>query len=149
MIDIDIYRRFTVGDATIGHMELNGEQFCVTLEDLPRNTKVPGKTCIPAGRFPLKQRKVVSGLTEHYRSRYPWFKWHLELQDVPEFKYVYIHIGNKAADTDGCILVGRGHLNGRPFITSSTETYHELYEIITAELGVGEQVWVNIYDETD
>ena len=82
----------TLGNFTVGKMEL------YSLEDLPSFTgeKVPGETRVPAGRYEIMFRTVESPLTLHYREKYPWFEWHLELQDIPNFTCVYIHVGNYA-----------------------------------------------------
>lgn len=38
-------------DATVGRIEIEGEDFCWVLEDAVRETKVPGKTAIPAHKY--------------------------------------------------------------------------------------------------
>jgi len=103
---LTLYRFSESPDSTIGLL-YEGKYFnCFTLEDQYQKVKVEGETRIPEGLYKVKQRRVLSGLTKKYRAKYPWFKWHFELQDVPGFKYVYIHIGNDDDHTDGCILIG-------------------------------------------
>jgi len=47
------------------------------------------------------------------------------LQNVPGFKYIYIHCGNDDDDTDGCILVGSYlRLNK---VLNSRSTYTRIY----------------------
>jgi hypothetical protein len=93
-------------DATLGVL-YNGTNFvCYTLEDEFRQEKIRGETRIPSGEYEIKFRKVLSPATERYRDKFDWFTYHVELQDVPNFQYVYIHIGNDDDDSDGCILVG-------------------------------------------
>lgn len=121
------------------------------LEDEYRSVKVKGETRIPAGRYEIKKRMEVTPLTERYRKKFQWFDFHLELQDVPNFNNVYIHIGNYERDTDGCLLVGNGTLYDPvrqiATLTNSTACYKSLYKLITNWLLV-DQVFINIADLT-
>lgn len=143
--EITLSRGHDDGNRTIGILAVD-DKFYTTLEDTFREEKVKGKTRIPAGRYEIKFREVESRLTKHYRNKYKWFKWHLELQNVPDFNYVYIHIGNFSKDTDGCILVGSGLNNASPdMILQSTPAFKELYEIISEKLK-DHKVWITIKD---
>ena len=103
---LTLYRFSESPESTIGLL-YEGKYFnCFTLEDQYQKIKVEGETRIPEGLYKVKQRKVLSGLTKKYRAKYPWFDYHFELQDVPNFKYVYIHIGNDHENSRGCLLVG-------------------------------------------
>tara|TARA_X000001382_G_scaffold40853_1_gene27377 strand:- start:251 stop:748 length:498 start_codon:yes stop_codon:yes gene_type:complete len=103
---LTLYRFSESPESTIGLL-YEGQYFtCFTLEDQYQKIKVEGETRIPEGLYKVKQRKVLSGLTKKYRAKYPWFDYHFELQDVPNFKYVYIHIGNDHENSRGCLLVG-------------------------------------------
>ena len=120
-----------------------------TLEDEAREIKIQKETRIPAGQYEIKQRKIVSGLTKKYRKRFAWFDWHLELQDVPNFRYIYLHVGNTDDDTDACILIGStcdlaAGKNG--FIGESVEAYERIYKMITARLNSGKRVFIEILD---
>lgn len=144
MIIIDIDRIYQPGDATIGLMKINNEPLAFTLEDIHRDVKVAGGTRIPAGRYEVKYRKVMSDMTTRYRSKYPWFSWHLHLQDVPGFENVYIHIGNYPKNTEGCILVAKSHIIGEPSIQNSTPIFKKLYLGIKAAFIDGHRVFINI-----
>ena len=132
------------GDTTIGKITSSYIYEANTLEDGPREKKVKGKTRIPAGIYEVKTRKVLSPLTKRYRQRFPWFKWHLHLQNVPDFSYVYIHVGNDDDDTDGCILVG--HKEGNWRIWESTQAFRDIYFYIVGALENG-KVFIEIEDE--
>lgn len=147
MIELYLTRKTKTDNSTIGELETRNGFQCYTLENLPHDPKIDGNTRIMAGRYPVKFRKVLSAKTAHYRKKFPWFTWHLELQDVPNFKYVYIHIGNFAKDTDGCILVGTTHLKGKNYISDSTTAFTELYSVLQDELEKGGEVWINIVDD--
>lgn len=114
-------------------MSVNCAFECFTLEDQRQVKKVKGETRIPDGKYQVKLRKVLSPLTEHYRDKYRWFKWHLELQDVPNFQHVYIHIGNTEKDTDACILVAdQSYSDPNDYsstIGKSTQAFKRFYEI--------------------
>lgn len=81
--------------STISHLDVDLENFGYTLEDRIRRPgiKVHGLTCIPAGTYRLTKRA-----SPKFKRDVIW------LRDVPLFEYVYCHAGNKAEDTDGCIL---------------------------------------------
>lgn len=72
---------------TLGVLWYGFLPWCLTLE--PANP-------IPAGRYGLSV----------YNSPKNGFPVYL-LRDVPGYSYIEIHPGNTAADTEGCILVGK------------------------------------------
>jgi hypothetical protein len=98
---LTLYRINEEENTTIGALFVDGKFQCFTLEDENRLVKVKGKTRIPDGTYQIKQRKEVSPLTERYRQRYPFFDFHFEIQNVPNFTHVYIHVGNDHTHTDG------------------------------------------------
>ena len=146
-MQITLKRQVQVGDATIGKLTVDNGFSCYTLEDIFRPTKVAGETRIPAGTYAVKLRMVLSGKTQAYRKKYPWFSWHLELQGVPNYQNVYIHIGNKAADTEGCILLGTSWDGKSAFIGGSGVAYEPFYKVARAALESGEEVVIDVQDE--
>jgi hypothetical protein len=110
-----------------------------TLEDEARPYKQPGETRIPAGSYEIDLQLIDTPLTIKYRAKYPWFKKHLEIKNVPGFKGVYIHIGNFDADTAGCVLLGDNADNnviGPGSISNSTAAFRRFYENIYPHLPV-------------
>lgn len=103
---LNLKRYFSDRKHTKSLLFVNGEFVCHVLEDLVRCEKIHGQTAIPAGIYRIQKREVVSPMTETYRNKFSFFDYHFELQDVPNFKHVYIHVGNDADDTEGCLLVG-------------------------------------------
>ena len=103
-----------------------------TVEDTYRGDakKIKGKTCIATGTYDLGFLKVTTPLTGSYRRKYSWFKWHIHIKDVPNFSHIYIHIGNNAKDSAGCILLGQSaHMNTVDgFISSSTKMFSKFYQ---------------------
>lgn len=147
-MEIQMYRFSTGENNTLGIMLLDGQFECFTLEDEKRTVKVAGQTRIDAGRYEIRFREILSGKTKSYRRRYDWFTWHLHLQDVPNFKYVYIHVGNYERDTEGCILVGNQSVTNRPgnrgAILASRIAFKILYLVVSKKLKAGEPVFIEI-----
>ncbi len=139
------------GGSTLGILSDNADFVSYTLEDEERTEKVDGETRIPPGLYELKWRKVESGLTMKYRDKFPeMFKWHIELQNVSGFKYVYIHIGNDDDDTEACILVGDQANNNqlaKGQIWYSTQAFKRLYNKLKPSLDdPSRAVWLRVQD---
>jgi hypothetical protein len=89
--------------ATIGALAIDGVFHSWCVEDVIREVpgqpveqwKVPGKTAIPAGTYP-----VILTPSARFHRVLPL------LVDVPGFSGVRIHPGNTAEDTEGCLLPG-------------------------------------------
>jgi len=92
-----LQREPSTKQSTPGKLFIDGQFECHTLEDIvrPRGVKVYGKTAIPAGTY-----QVVLTMSPRFKRVLPL------LLNVPGFEGIRIHPGNKAEDTDGCILVG-------------------------------------------
>jgi len=66
----------------------------------------------------------------------------LHVLDVPNFKYILIHIGNTDDDTAGCLLVGSAIGQDQKSIVSSTVKYKEVYKLISMALLNSEPVTI-------
>lgn len=121
---------------TIGKLYVNGTYFCDTLEDTDRGItdemttaeikaiKVAGSTAIPTGIYAIDMNTVSPKFSK--RTAYQFCEGRLpRLQNVKGFDGVLIHIGNTAADTEGCVLVGKNTAKGK--VTSSADTFKELW----------------------
>ena len=103
---IKIKRLNTTKHSTIGTLSIDGEFECFTLEDPYHAVKVKGNTRIPNGIYKLGLR-TEGGLHERYSEIFGNdHKGMIWLRDVPNFTYIYIHIGNTHEHTAGCPLVG-------------------------------------------
>jgi hypothetical protein len=125
-----LLQRISCGvDSTIGLLYHKRKLLCYTLEDIYRPEKIAGKTRIPAGRYRLGLR-TDGGLHIKYRDRHPGHEGMIWLHDVPGFEWVYIHVGNDADDTEGCVLVGNTpniNTNVSGSIGASVDTYRRVY----------------------
>ena len=142
---IELYRYGQTDSHTGGMLSVDGVFECFTLEDPIRAAKIPGETAIPPGHYQIKLRNE-GGMVKRYKDKYKWHDGMLWLQDVPDFEWVYIHIGNYVRDTEGCILVGENPVDSiaNPMIGSSTGAYVNLYKEIIRVLDSGEDVWIEV-----
>lgn len=129
---------------TIGKLYIDGVYFCDTIEDCDRGLdqslpvsvnkkkKVYGKTAIPTGRYQVTLSMQSPRFSK--KKQYDFCKGYLpRLINVPAFEGVLIHIGNTAADSEGCILVGKNKVVGK--VLESTATFHALYEKLKGAKG--------------
>src|SRR5690606_36387446 len=103
---VEVRRLKTGKESTLSAIYIDGAHFCYGLEDAVRNKKIKTRTAIPAGLYRLGINRY-GGMHARYARLFPRFHaGMIELQDVPNYSYIYIHIGNTIGDTSGCILVG-------------------------------------------
>ena len=119
---------------TLGELSVDGEKFCHTLEPTwrkPEARKIPGKTAIPEGRYP-----IVITLSPKFK------QWLPLLLHVPGFTGIRIHAGNTAKDTKGCILVGEN--TGKGVLSDSRLWVERLKRRIVDAKERGEGVFIQI-----
>lgn len=91
-------------EGTNGVLSLNSKEICKTIELPWRNNKAR-VSCIPEGKYKIRKR---------YSAK---FKWHLELINVKNRKYILLHPANNALkELNGCIapvsqITGEGRGN--------------------------------------
>jgi len=133
-----------------GHNYINGiltvdDAVFTTVEDGHNDIKIDGETCIPEGTYDIKLRDVDSPMNRRYKDRFgDSHKGMLWLQNVENFTYVYIHIGNSVKDTEGCILVGSTMEPGSGRVARSTEAYKKLYPIVAESIEEANRVQLTI-----
>jgi len=110
---IDLHRKWRKTGYSIGILSIDGNRICETLEDQDRGLKaelspatikqlkVKGETAIPVGTY-----QVVITYSPRFKKNLPL------LLGVPGYEGVRIHSGNRAKDTEGCILCGRNTAPG-------------------------------------
>jgi hypothetical protein len=136
---LKVVRRYKGPDYTIGSLYIDGKYFCDTLEDTDRGLtdamtveeiaakKKYGVTAIPAGIYDVTLDVISAKFA--LKKQYDFCQGKLpRLINVKGFEGILIHIGNTAADSLGCILVGQNKVKGQ--VINSTTTYINLYEIL-------------------
>lgn len=139
LVRMKLERTWCGSKCTIGTLYVDGKAECFTLEDQVREVKgqpveqwkVPAKTAIPRGIFELTVND-----SKRFGRPLPL------LLRVPGFEGVRIHPGNTAADTEGCILVGKA--KGPDHVTHSREAFEALFKKIREALGAGEKVTMEV-----
>jgi hypothetical protein len=139
-------------NSSLGVLTFENEYpMCFVIEDGYKAIKVKGETRIPAGRYKLGIRKEETPLTLKSRSRPSysgWFRFFIEVLDVPDFTNIYFHIGNTEKDTEGCQLLNyscrlsHGSLAG----SESQPAVKYFYERIYNRLNNGEEIFYNVID---
>lgn len=129
-------------DYTVGRLYVDDRLFCNTLEDriMDKNKngvfdgdekKVYGESAIPYGTY-----KIIYNWSPKFGRNLP------RLLNVPHFEGILIHPGNTAADSAGCILVGKNTEVGR--LTNSRYISDELNKLIDEAQRKGEPITIEI-----
>lgn len=150
---LELKRRFKRPKYTIGSLFINGVYECDTIEDVDRGLtdsmsvdeikakKIYGRTAIPTGTYKIDMNTVSPKFKDRSWAKFCGGKLP-RLIDVKGYEGVLIHVGNKAEDTLGCILVGYNKIKGQ--VINSTATFQELYgELLKAKVK-GEEITIDI-----
>lgn len=147
-------RKYLKEEYTIGHLYVDGQYFCDTLEDKVRDlnkdgdlldageTKVYGKTAIPYGKY-----RITLDIQSPKFSQKPYYKvfcngYLPRLLDVLHFDGVLFHCGEKAEHSAGCVLVGQNKVKGG--LIKSKQTFERLYRMMQDADTAGEEIWIEI-----
>lgn len=138
---------------TIGKLFINGVYECDTLEDQDRGLtsqmsleeikakKVYGVTAIPTGTYSINMTTVSPKFKDRAWAK-PYKGILPRLENVKGYEGVLIHVGNKAEDTLGCILVGENKVKGK--VINSTATFYELMTVLLKAQSAGEVIELTI-----
>ena len=152
-MEITVKRVFKGPNYTIGHLYVNGTYECDTLEDPDRgltdsmtvqeitSKKVYGNTAIPTGTYDIDMNTISPKFKDRSWAKFCGGKLP-RLIDVKGYEGVLIHVGNKAEDTLGCILVGENKIKGQ--VVNSTATFQELYSVMLKAKLLGEELSLTI-----
>jgi len=128
---------FPLENYTLGTMYLDGVKFCETCEDEDRflengvTEKVNARTAIPRGRY-----RVLTSFSTRFNKVLPI------VLDVPGFEGIRIHGGNNAADTHGCILVGK--VRTSTGIAQCADTVLRVIQQIEDAHELGIETWLEV-----
>lgn len=134
---LELKRIYTCDSYTIGHLYVNGEYVCDTIEDADRGLrddmsvdeitkkKVYGETAIPTGTYEI----TMDVYSAKFGSKTAYKKYGgflPRLISVKGYDGVLIHIGNYPTDSLGCILVGWNKTKG--MVSESTKAFNLLMD---------------------
>ena len=133
-------------NGTVGRLSVPNCQPMFCIEDRHHDSKVYGKTRIPAGDYDIKP--VGGGrIYTRYTARWEWHRGCLFLQNVPNYTGVMIHCGNSAADTEGCLLPTlSADLHDKCWGGYSRQAYALLYKAVVGA-AYNSDLMVRIRDE--
>ena len=131
-------------ECTLGTLTKGDVFKCYTLEDAVRNVKIAKETAIPKGTYKVLLRSEGEKHTHYSKLFGAAHHGMLWLQNVNNFQWVYIHVGNSKADTEGCILVGMDAYGKDGRIGRSTNAYKELYTEMSKEILNGDNVYITL-----
>jgi hypothetical protein len=138
---------------TIGNLYIDDVFFCNTIEDKDRglnetqslleiqSKKVYGQTAIPYGTYKIDMNTVSPKFKDRAWAK-PYKGILPRLENVKGYEGVLIHVGNKAEDTLGCILVGENKVKGQ--VINSTATFYELMTVLLKAQSAGEVIELTI-----
>jgi hypothetical protein len=140
-MQLTLNRNPSKNGCTISELLVNGKFECFVLEDEIREIKgqpvhkwkVYGKTAIPCGTY-----QVIITLSNRFKVSMPL------LLGVEGFEGVRIHAGNRAENTEGCLLVG-DKVNADSIVGgTSRPAYNRLFSKIDRAIRHKEQVYITI-----
>lgn len=120
--------------STLSQLYIDDIFQCYLLEDKIRDVKIPKQTAIPKGNYTLRLN-TWGGMNAEYRQKFPKLhKGMIEINGLPNFSFVYIHIGNTYRQTAGCPLCGFGFemVNGDYQVLRSKDAYQMIYPKLLA-----------------
>lgn len=122
--------------STTGKLFIENDEECFILEDQDRKleaggTKIYGRTAIPRGRY-----KIVLDWSPKYGRDMP------HLLDVPQYEGIRIHTGNRAEDSEGCLIPGQDRVEN--YVRNSKLAFDALLQKMNIAWARGEEVWITI-----
>ena len=135
--ELTLNRDIRSPDYTLGTLYVGMHFYGYTCEDTDRHlednpeAKVNGQTAIPVGRY-----RLTTSLSKRFGKILPI------LVCVPGFTGVRVHGGNTAADTEGCILLGR--VRTVCGVANCADRVQALIELITATEAEGGECWITV-----
>lgn len=131
-----VERGLSSATCTIGKLYLDGVFFAYSLEDVDRKLedggkKIPRETAIPRGTY-----KVTIDFSNRFQ------KQMMHVLDVPGFEGIRIHSGNTAADTEGCILLGKVRSDNA--VLNSRDAVNDLFEKVRTAIDTAQTITLEV-----
>jgi len=136
-LHLSVERFVSDADTTVSLIFLGGLFECFGLEDEFREEKLMHETRIPAGTYVVVLRQQ-GGFHVRYLADTRFSSFHqgmLEIEDVPGFTDILIHVGNTDDDTSGCLLIGESAIcppYAEKSVVASARAYERLYKKVVA-----------------
>lgn len=134
-MELKVKRVAKKDEYTIGRLYVNNVYLCDTIEDTDRGLtqdmpleeikarKVYGKTAIPVGTYEIDMNTVSPKFKDRSWAK-PYGGKLPRLLNVPGYNGILIHPLNTAAESLGCIGVGKNSVKGQ--VINSTQTFAKL-----------------------
>ena len=153
-MNILLKRIYNCKDYCIGHIYVDGQYVCDTIEDTDRMldqsmpilkiqaTKVKSQTAIPTGTYNILMNIVSPkfSLKPYYmdicKGKVP------RLDNVPGFSGILLHVGRTEKNSAGCLIVGKNLVKGQ--VLQSKQCFEQLYSILYAAYKKGEEITITI-----
>ena len=152
---IELIRTYTCPTYTIGHLYVDGECVCDTIEDTDRGLrqdmslaeirkiKVYRQTAIPTGTYRLAMdiQSPKFSKIQYYKDYCNGFM--PRILNVPGYDGILIHRGSSANSSAGCIIVGYNTIKG--CVTGSQKAWEKLMRkyLIPAKM-LGNEITITI-----
>ena len=153
-MELELDRRWSKADYTIGVMSIDGVRYSETCEDADRGLtadmpvnkirriKIHGKTAIPKGRYRIDMNTV----SPRFKNK-SWAKKYggivPRLIGVPCWSGVCLHPFNYATESEGCIATGENKVKGG--VIKAAEYHCRLMdEYLVPAAKRGEEIWITI-----
>ena len=135
-LELKLVRLMMGAASTLGKFYIDGKYYGVTCEDKDREleaggVKIAKQTAIPRGRY-----RVAVTFSNRFQKMLPL------LEDVPGFTGVRIHGGNRAEDSEGCVLAGRVRIQDG--IAQCKDTVEAIIDLIDDAEDRGEESYLEI-----
>lgn len=142
-MNLKLKRTYKGDQYTIGHLYIEDQFFCDTIEDIDRGLdqdmplkeirekKIYGVTAIPTGTY-----QVMLTYSGRFKKILPL------IANVPGFDGIRIHSGNTEKDSLGCVIVGENKVKGQ--VINSRITMNKLMPILSKAEARKEKVFITI-----
>lgn len=121
-------------ESTLSQLYIRGIFQCYLLEDKIREVEIASQTAIPTGVFALKLNTWGAKNVNYRKTFGKLHEGMIEISGLPNFSFVYIHIGNTIKETAGCPLCGFGFqfTDGDYQVSQSNAAYKMIYPKLVA-----------------
>lgn len=154
---LKLVRSYLGSKYTIGHLYINDQYFCDTIEDIDRNLnssmskqeiakiKVKHQTAIPYGTYNITMKVVSPKYSAKEKFKFTGGRMP-RLLSVSGFDGILIHPGTTQEDSSGCIIVGLNKQVGK--VLDSYNTFVKLWNILEKANKAGESITLIITKNT-